>query len=69
MEQIAEGTMRGFADDFIARSPSANPQFAMRFYTDRHLPVFDELAAKYLICDRWFASHPRRDPAQSLLHR
>jgi phospholipase C len=56
--QVAGGTMRGFAGDFISRFPNVDPQFAMQFYTDEHVPVFDALAATYTICDRWFCSHP-----------
>jgi hypothetical protein len=53
-----EGEMRGFALDFAERFPNVDPQLAMSFYTDRHLPVYDALAERYAVCDRWFCSHP-----------
>ncbi len=58
LRQIAEGRMSGFVDSFIDSFPNADPGFVMRFYTDRHLPVYDRLAATYTICDQWFCSHP-----------
>jgi phospholipase C len=58
VNQIAEGAMTGFARDFAERYPNVDPQLAMSFFTDEHVPVFDELAARYAICDRWFCSHP-----------
>jgi phospholipase C/pimeloyl-ACP methyl ester carboxylesterase len=53
-----DGTMDGFVDSFVRRFGHVDPRFAMRFYTDEHLPVTDALAARYAICDRWFCSHP-----------
>jgi phospholipase C len=59
LAQIGDGgEMDGFASDFVERFPRANPQLAMSFYTDRHLPVYAALAKRYAVCDRWFGSHP-----------
>jgi len=58
VEQINDGAMDGFVNDFVSRFPSADPQFAMSFYTGAHLPVFDALGGRFAICDRWFCSHP-----------
>jgi len=58
VRQVNEGRMDGFAADLAERFPHVDPQFFMSFYHGGHLPVFDALAARYGICDRWFCSHP-----------
>src|SRR3954471_15110789 len=52
--------MAGFVKSFRERLPGemVDGRYAMLFYTAAHLPVFDALAARYAICDRWFCSHP-----------
>jgi phospholipase C len=32
------------------------PGDVMGYHTDRHLPVYDHLSEKFLVCDRWFSS-------------
>lgn len=57
VDQIAGGDMSGFVDSFVARHPNVDPALVMGFYTDRDLPVYDRLAARSTICDRWFCAH------------
>jgi phospholipase C len=55
MRQIARGAMTGFAADLADRG---DQYYAMSYYTDSELPVYDELSRSYVVCDRWFAAHP-----------
>ncbi|UPW20340.1 hypothetical protein M0C34_08785 [Agarivorans sp. TSD2052] len=61
-EQIAGGEMSGFLSNYLRKSAFSNdPEGAnvvMGFYDDEHLEVFDQLADEYMVCDRWFCSHP-----------
>ena len=36
--------------------PEVTPADVMGYHTERHLPVYDHLSEKFLICDRWFSS-------------
>ena len=57
-EQIADGKMSGFVDSFHAHHPEADPQLVMGFYDADQASAFDQLAAAFTVCNRWFASHP-----------
>lgn len=57
-EQLA-GANGGFAANYIeTRSDpaSAQPVVAMGYYDGRRLPVYDFLARRFCVCDRWFCS-------------
>jgi phospholipase C len=66
-EQIADGAMSGFAQNFAriskARAATLNvavpdPGMVMGYYNADDLPVYDHLAAQYCVVDRWFSSVP-----------
>jgi phospholipase C len=65
-EQIAGGTMGGFVRNFIESRPeelkaklkSQQQSIVMGYYDTETLPVYDHLAAKFCVCDRWFSSVP-----------
>jgi len=61
-KQIAGGAMTGFvsslADTLTARGVQGDPAVAMGYYDGSDLPVYDHLAEKFAICQRWFASVP-----------
>jgi phospholipase C len=61
-EQIAGGVMSGFVSNYMKRAAVADrpgdEKFVMGFYDEQNLEVFDQLADEYLVCDRWFCSHP-----------
>src|SRR5689334_6845225 len=48
----------GFVANFVARDPRAPPETPMRCFDPANLPVLNTLAREFVICDRWFASHP-----------
>ena len=50
--------MDGFVASFTRRFPNVPPELVMGFYTARHLPVYDFLAANHVVCDHWFAAFP-----------
>lgn len=52
----SSGDMQGFARDVYHRTDS--PQLACTVYGESELPIFYDLADKFLVCDRWFAAHP-----------
>jgi phospholipase C len=57
-EQVANGN-GGFASNFIStrRDPRAtDPVVAMGYYDGKQLPIYDFLARRYCVCDRWFCS-------------
>ena len=58
--QVANGTMGGFVARFAAslRSGKTDPGEIMGYYDAKDLPVYDALAREFVVCDRWFASHP-----------
>jgi phospholipase C len=66
-EQIADGAMSGFAQNFARISkaraaklkvPVPDPGMVMGYYDADDLPVYDHLAAQYCVVDRWFSSVP-----------
>jgi phospholipase C len=59
VRQQMAGSMGGFVDSYAATHPAdPHPDVAMGYYTGADLPVFDQLAAEYAVCDRWFSSVP-----------
>ncbi len=61
-EQVAGGAMSGFVASYLRRAAiRRNPgseRKVMGFYDDAVLGVYDRLAEQYLVCNRWFCSHP-----------
>lgn len=62
IEQIAGGAMSGFVSNYMRKSEvEKNPSVGknvMGFYDDKTLDVYDRMADEYLVCNRWFCSHP-----------
>ncbi len=63
--QVDGGKMDGFVADFAPRAEAAaakgfnvNPGDVMGYYDAAKVPVYDALAREFLICQRWFCSHP-----------
>jgi len=56
--QIANGEMSGFVRSYIDRFPGVDPRFGMGFFGAAQVPTFDFFAREFLLCDRWFCSHP-----------
>ena len=57
-EQLA-GENGGFAANYIRTRTdpgSAEPVVVMGYYDGEHLPIYDYLARRYCVCDRWFCS-------------
>lgn len=52
--------MSGFVANYMSAkdAPAGREKDVMGFYTDRELKVYDFLANHYVVCDRWFCSHP-----------
>ena len=62
-KQIAGGAMSGFAENYWSTrtqplSQGDSPGTVMAYHTAAQLPVYDYLAANFLICDHWFCSVP-----------
>jgi phospholipase C len=61
-EQIAGGTMNGFASSFAkkiaGKVAGGDPGLVMGYYNAADLPVYDHLAANFCVCDRWHSSVP-----------
>ncbi len=56
--QVADDNA-GFAADYIqtrADPASAEPVVVMGYYDGKQLPVYDFLARRFCVCDRWFCS-------------
>ncbi len=60
INQVDGGKMDGFVADFAARYEKDNvdPGKIMGYYQAAQVPVYDALAREFLICQRWFCSHP-----------
>jgi phospholipase C len=50
-----QGNNGGFVADYAKVNPQ-NPSIVMGYYNGSLLPVYDHLAKRYCICDRWFSS-------------
>lgn len=57
-EQLSNGN-GGFIENFAATHPAvAEPWVVMGYYTPKEVPVYDYLAKRFCVCDRWFSSVP-----------
>jgi phospholipase C len=61
--QIGDGQMDGFVTDYAetlrARDVADHdPGAVMGYYGAADVPVYDHLAAQFVVCDRWFSSVP-----------
>jgi len=55
----AKGKMSGFVDSYRERYPYSNPEAIMFFINGtKVLPTYHFLAKYFMVCDRWFSSHP-----------
>src|SRR3954467_10929977 len=62
-EQIADGTMGGFAQNYWSTRDQPpfqhdTPGTVMAYHTARQLPVYAFLAEQFCVCDHWFCSLP-----------
>jgi phospholipase C len=59
VNQVA-GNMGGFVADYAhhREDEGGKPGDVMGHYTAKQVPVYDDLAKGFLICQRWFAAHP-----------
>lgn len=64
VKQIARNN-GGFVEQFAKhhgqlykRLPLEDPGLVMGYHTADHVPAFDQLAAQFCVCDRWFSSLP-----------
>jgi phospholipase C len=64
VKQIANNN-GGFVEQFTKHhkqlyknTPLEDPGLVMGYHTADHVPVFDELARQFCVCDRWFSSLP-----------
>jgi phospholipase C len=55
-EQL-DGNNGGFVDNY-AKVTASNPEFIMHYFNAADVPVYDNLARQFCICDRWFCSIP-----------
>lgn len=60
VQQIAGGTMNGFVSSFVDSFPLVDitESHPMGYYTGETLPAYRFLTDNFLVCDRWFCSHP-----------
>jgi phospholipase C len=60
LNQVNGGKLDGFVADFAARfeAQGVDPGKIMGYYQAAQVPVYDALAREFLICQRWFCSHP-----------
>ncbi|MCI0690496.1 hypothetical protein L0337_00650 [candidate division KSB1 bacterium] len=63
-QQLANDN-RGFVENFathhhqlVKERPLTDPGLIMGYYTARQLPVYDNLAEQFCVCDCWFSSMP-----------
>ncbi len=58
-EQLgAVGFVGNYAKTRTDPVAARNPGLVMTYHNAAHLPVYDFLAARYCVCDRWFSSVP-----------
>ncbi len=61
-EQIADGAMSGFVSNYMKKRDLKNrpgdEKLIMGYFDDDTLEVYDQLAEEFMVCDRWFSSHP-----------
>jgi Phosphoesterase family len=58
LRQVNGGNMDGFVDNYLQRYDTQDPRLAMGYYTDEFLDVYDDLAGRFTVCDRWFCAFP-----------
>jgi hypothetical protein len=60
LAQVNDGKLDGFVADFAPRAEKngVDPGDVMGYYEAGQVPVYDALAREFLICQRWFCSHP-----------
>ena len=57
-QQVADGEMNGFAQNFADKRPGMEPAIVMAYHTSTQLPVYAFLADRFCICDHWFCAVP-----------
>jgi phospholipase C len=57
-QQIANGAMSGFAQNFADKRPGMDPAIVMAYHTAAQLPVYAFLADQFCLCDHWFCAVP-----------
>jgi phospholipase C len=55
--QIADGDMSGFAQDYENEHIGFG-EYVMTYYTEKEVAVYDRLAREHAVCDHWFAAFP-----------
>ena len=59
VDKQLKAKMAGFVQTYMDERggpAEVQPGDVMGYHTDRHLPVYDHLAEKFCVCDRWFSS-------------
>jgi phospholipase C len=51
-----DGFVREYAEEYTLDGDGAS--HIMGYYDAANVPVYDDLAKRFLVCDRWFAAHP-----------
>src|SRR6516164_9079045 len=52
-------TMVGFVQNYLAQQQlTYDPKSVMHYFAPAQVPVLSQLAQKFAVCDRWFASAP-----------
>jgi phospholipase C len=62
-QQVADGEMSGFVENYLVTRPTPpmkgdTPAIVMAHHTAEQLPVYAYLAEHYCVCDHWFCSVP-----------
>jgi phospholipase C len=50
--------MSGFVADYQIAQPPFSPQIVMDGQDSNHLPILNQLAAEFMVCDHWFSALP-----------
>ena len=60
LAQVNDGKLDGYVADFAPRAENkgVDPGDVMGYYQAHQVPVYDALARHFLLCQRWFCSHP-----------
>jgi phospholipase C len=45
-------------EKWLAMADEYTKNAVMRYHTEKTLPFYDYLASEYMVCDRWYSSHP-----------
>jgi Phosphoesterase family len=57
-EYPTEIDMSGFVADYEKVQPHYSPQIVMDSQDSNHLPIINQLAMEFMVCDHWFAALP-----------